>query len=442
MPRMHTAEIDRFVHAVDASGGNLECPTIQQEFYPIDLDYDTVVDQSFDPFSRSYFEQQVELYREISSRDLDQSSGELHDDDLRPLLDAPNPTGISDVAILADSMRALTTMLSLSNLKSSPRILDLGAGHGLSSEIYAYAGCNVHAIDIDPALGELSRRRSSAHNLNITRDEMNFDDLSRVSDSVYDAAFFFQSFHHCLRPWDLIGQLKSKMAAAGIIGFVGEPVQKNWWNNWGIRLDPESIYVARKRGWFENGWSHNFIRQCFERNGLTLAFFTGGLGGGEIGIAACCSETLEGVRAKARAMGLSEIYRVGTLSIPDERFLSKSGEPTTLIDRPAFGKVSDRKGALIYGPYVDLEPGFYEVSVIAQRGARRSTLRLDRLTIDIRSEGVSLPLCKRRYFGNFAVPKIIYRQFEVKMLARRTEVRVFASGGNLTATLPVIRKIR
>ncbi|WP_242153875.1 class I SAM-dependent methyltransferase [Sphingomonas sp. BAUL-RG-20F-R05-02] len=330
MPRMHTAEIDRFVHAVDASGGNLGCPTIQQEFYPIDLDYDTVVDQSFDPFSGSYFEQQVELYRGISSRDLDQSSGELHDDDLRPLLDAPNPTGISDVAILADSMRALTTMLSVSNLKSSPRILDLGAGHGLSSEIYAYAGCNVHAIDIDPALGELSRRRSSAHNLNITRDEMNFDDLSRlsrVSDSAYDAAFFFQSFHHCLRPWDLIGQLKSKMAAAGIIGFVGEPVQKNWWNNWGIRLDPESIYVARKRGWFENGWSHNFIRQCFERNGLTLVFFTGGLGGGEIGIAACCSETLEGVRAQARAMGLSEIYRVGTLSIPDESFYQSLENP-------------------------------------------------------------------------------------------------------------------
>ncbi|WP_242153877.1 hypothetical protein [Sphingomonas sp. BAUL-RG-20F-R05-02] len=112
-----------------------------------------------------------------------------------------------------------------------------------------------------------------------------------------------------------------------------------------------------------------------------------------------------------------------------------------MIDRPAFGKVSDRKGALIYGPYVDLEPGFYEVSVIAQRGARRSTLRLDRLTIDIRSEGVSLPLCKRRYFGNFAVPKIIYRQFEVKMLARRTEVRVFVSEENWTATLPVIRKI-
>ncbi len=440
MPRMHTAEIDRFIHAVDTSGGNLGSATIEQEFYPIDLDYDTVVDQSSDPFSDSYFAQQVELYREISGRDLDQASGELHDDDLQPLLDAPNPTGIGNVAVLAESLRALTTMLSLSTLEATPHILDLGAGHGLSSEIYAYAGCKVHAIDIDPALGDLSRRRSSAHNLDITRDEMNFDDLSRVADSAYDAAFFFQSFHHCLRPWDLIRQLKTKLVATGIIGFVGEPVQENWWKNWGIRLDPESIYVARKRGWFENGWSHTFIRQCFERHGLTLAFFTGGLGAGPIGIASGSTETLEAVRVQARAMGLSEIYRVGEISIPDEHFRSSSGQPSTLIGRPAFDQVSARKGALIYGPYVDLEPGLYEISVVAQRSPHAAPL--SRLTLDIRSEGAASPLCKRRYFGTFAAPKIICRQFEVKTLAHRTEVRIFVAGQNWSATLPVIRKIR
>ncbi|MEG3082691.1 class I SAM-dependent methyltransferase [Sphingomonas sp. PB2P12] len=438
---MHTAEIDRFVHAVDACGGDLASATVQDAFYPIDLDFDAVVDQSSDPFSASYFDQQVALYREIAARALDQSSGELHDDDLRPLLTAANPTGVANAAMLAESMRALTTMLSLSTLGAAPRILDLGAGHGLSSEIYAYAGCKVHAIDIDPALGDLSRRRSSARNLDITRDEMNFDDLGGVPDSAYDAAFFFQSFHHCLRPWDLVEQLKSKIVPDGIIGFVGEPVQENWWKNWGIRLDPESIYVARKRGWFENGWSHRFIRQCFERNGLTLAFFTGGLGDGAIGIAAASAEKLEAVRVQARALGLSEIYRVDEFAIPNDLFLTHSGKPTTLIDRPAFTQVPDRKGALIYGPYVDLEPGLYQVTVIAQRSAPRPGLSLPVLTLDIRSEGVSAPLFKRRHFGSFSDPTLICHRFEVRTLARRVETRIFVAGENWTATLPVIQKI-
>lgn len=441
MPRMHTAEIDRFVNAVDACRGDLTCSTIQTEFYPIQLDFDAIVDQSLDPFSTSYFDQQVQLYREISGRDLDQWSGELHDDNLQPLLNAPNPTGVSDAATLAESIRSLTTMLSLSTVGPTPRVLDLGAGHGLSSEIYAYAGCKVHAIDIDPALGELSRKRSAARNFDIMRSEMNFDDLSEVSDSIYEAAFFFQSFHHCLRPWDLIEQLKSKLVSKGIIAFLGEPVQENWWKNWGIRLDPESLYVARKRGWFENGWSYQFIRQCFERNGMMLAFFTGGLEGGVIGIGASCAEKLETVRAKARGLGLSELNPIGELSIPDGMFLSRSGKPTRLIGRPAFAGVSNGGGALIYGPYVDLEPGVYEVTMIVKRNAPRHDLRLSKLTIDIRAEGVLLPLFKRRHFGMFSTPKLIRHRFEIKALAHRMEARIFVAGDEWIATLPVVEKV-
>lgn len=436
MPRMH-------IQAVDDRGGDLECSAVREQFYPIDLAFDTVVDQSLDPFSADYFAQQVDLYREIAARDLDQCSGELHDDDLQPLWIAANPTGITNVAVMAENVRALTTMLSLSVLGVSPRILDLGAGHGLSSEIYAYAGCKVHAIDIDPALGELSRRRSSAHNLDITRDEMNFDDLGRISDSAYDAAFFFQSLHHCLRPWDLIEQLKTKILQGGVIGFVGEPVQKNWWENWGIRLDPESIYVARKRGWFENGWSHGFIRECFERNGLALAFFTGGLVGGAIGIATDSPERLDAVRQQARALGLSEIYRVDDLAIPDTLFLSRSGAPTSLIGRPAFVQLPDRKGALIHGPYVDLEPGLYQVSLIAQRSAVRSGPGIPMVTLDVRAENAPAPLLKRRHLRLFsAEPMLVHHQFEIKTLAPRVEIRVFVIGKNWTATLPVIKKLR
>jgi SAM-dependent methyltransferase len=400
VPRIHTTELSVFVRCVDDCGGDLASAEIRERFYPLEVAFDTVVDRSADPFSAAYFDQQIKLYREVSGRDLDQNSGELHDGDWSSLIAAPNPTGVADAAVVAENMRTLTTMLSLSALGQKPRILDLGAGHGLSSEIYAYAGCAVHAIDIDPALGELSRRRATAHNLDIVRSEMNFDDLSGVMNAAYDAAFFFQSLHHCLRPWDLIQQLTGKLAPGGIIAFAGEPIQDTWWKNWGIRLDPESLYVARRRGWFENGWSLPFIRQCFERNGMALAFFTGGLSGGEIGIATGDPTRLEEIRERARALGLSEMYPKDGLAIRDSLFRTASGRPTTLLGRPAFTKVADRRGALIFGPYVDVDAGWYEVSLLAQRSTRAGAgLRPSTLTLDVVSEGTASPHLRQRHGG-------------------------------------------
>ena len=187
-----------------------------------------------------------------------------------------------------------------------PEVLDMGAGHGISSEVFAFSACRVHAIDIDPVLGALSLERARVRGLAIERSVMNFDQIETLDNDRYDAAFFFQSLHHCLRPWDLIKILSEKLIDDAVIGFAGEPVQANWWAHWGLRLDAESLFVAREHGWFESGWSHDFIAKCFERNGFTLTFFTGGLGGQQIGIATRSASRLEKVRAKAALLSLTE----------------------------------------------------------------------------------------------------------------------------------------
>lgn len=296
MPTLTVPDLDTLVAAVYKYG--FSHPEVTQHI-PITLKFASVVDESLDPFSDAYFAQQVALYEEISGRRLNQESGELHlEDDTTALLTAPNPLGIVNVAHTAEHVRALSTMLSLSGLGERPKVLDMGAGHGLSSEVFAFCGCRVHAVDIDPNLGTMSTKRALARNLDIVRSEINYDDLSAITTGNYEAAFFFQSLHHCLRPWDLIEQLKGKLTAGGVIAFTGEPLQTAWWKHWGVRLDHESLFVARARGWFESGWSHDFIRECFTRNGLEMRFYSGGHGGGEIGFASEAPRRLDAIAAR------------------------------------------------------------------------------------------------------------------------------------------------
>ena len=92
----------------------------------------------------------------------------------------------------------LCAMLAICGLPTGAKVLDMGAGHGISSEVFAFCGCSVHAVDIDPGLARLSATRSAARNYDITRSILNFDDLASIPDNAYHAAFFFQSLGFCL----------------------------------------------------------------------------------------------------------------------------------------------------------------------------------------------------------------------------------------------------
>ncbi len=309
MPQMNAAELGEFVRVVDEEfGGDLNASGVAERFYPLQFRAETAVDQSLDPFSQAYYDQQLALYREIAGRDLNQWDGELHPVDVDALIGAPNPLGIFIPSFIGEHVRAISTMLGVADLGPNPHVLDLGSGHGLSSEVLAFSGCRVHAIDIDPELGELSQRRAAVRSLPIERSLLSYDDLSTLSDNTYAAAFFFQSFHHCLRPWALIAELKRTLEPGGVIAFTGEPIQSSVWQNWGLRLDQESLYVARKYGWFESGWSHEFIRSCFTRNGFALHFVSGGHGGGEIAVASADPVRIAQCLGKAAALGLIERY--------------------------------------------------------------------------------------------------------------------------------------
>ena len=449
--KMHTRDLDQLVADGNAYQGNMAHPEFVAKYAPFELAYDTAVDEDLSPFSDEYFAQQVALYEEIANRKLDQETGELHSYDIEALVGAPNPIGIIDADQMTEHLRSITLMLSLADLKGRARVLDMGAGHGIGSEIMAFIGCSVHAVDIDPQLSELSRRRAAARGFDITRALLNFDDLGPIEDGRYDAAFFSQSLHHCLRPWELIARLKTKLTpGSGIIGFVGEPINNYWWRNWGLRLDETSLFVARSHGWFESGWSLDFIRECFERNGFTLTLFRGGFVGGAIGIATQNDARLDGVLAKAASFGLERDRSAarqddgseedGAVYLDERRYLTQSGKPTTLRGRPAF-RQADRDGVLLYGPYIDLDPGTYVLSTIVQAAAA------DGAEGGLKIEAVS-DLGERFIFAQtYPVAAahdalLVEQTFSLAEAAGKVELRAVPEGdGHWTVSLPTLRRV-
>ncbi|MBE7209894.1 MAG: class I SAM-dependent methyltransferase [Gluconacetobacter diazotrophicus] len=442
MAIIRTSDLDAFVRDVDDHGGNPHHPELLRKYHPFELRPDFTVDQSLDPFSPEYFRQQIALYEEITGRTLDQETGELHPSDIEHLFTEPNPLGIRDTGHIAEHLRALSTILSLSCLGTSPRVLDMGAGHGVSSEMFAFAGCSVHAVDIDPVLGQLSRRRAAVRNLDITRNEGNYDDLGFLPDGAYAAAFFFQSLHHCLRPWELIGALAEKLAPDGVIAFAGEPIQSIWWKHWGLRLDQESLYVARALGWFESGWSQSFIRDCFARNGMRLSLFSGGNAGSFFGVATRSDARHEQVLARAAGLALSEVVPGASPRVPDGSYHTQCGVRTEFCGRPAFAQLPGQAGAITFGPYVSLPAGAYEFSMLV--GTARAAGGIGHeFAYDVVCDGATATLFSGRARPpRTAQPVVIAHRFTTTRPVEAVEIRVLLPADlGMVVSLPVIAAV-
>lgn len=271
----------RIVSLVDGEfGGSVELAhgSIQAKRLCIELADEALHsyrNEALDPFSDEYYYSQVNLYKEISGRDLNQESGEILPVDLSPIEPHANPYGTNDAAfvsryqfLVATVLRSYTSTMLRRDYPLS--ILDLGCGRGLTCEIIAITGSNVVGIDIDPKMAAFSSKRAAIRGFGIQRICSGNDNLAMINLSLmrFDIALFCASLHHSTKPWELLSELKGKIHEEGIIAFIEEPVNSIWWRHWGLRLDLESIYAIAKFGWFESGFSHDFLELSARRAGL------------------------------------------------------------------------------------------------------------------------------------------------------------------------------
>lgn len=256
------ADLDAFVAKVDSFGGP-GFPGVENYWRTFTYAPETPVDTSLDPFGADYFLQQLALYREISGRELDQAVNEHTVFDHHPHLMARNPYNHGEPAVLANQIVQLAMAIRLADPHAGARMVDMGCGWGLSSELGAYLGLQVEAVDINPAFVALVRERSERYRYAIRTTHAAFDDY--VPNAPVDLILFYECLHHAVEPWALIERLGRMLSPGGKIVACGEPINDFWWPDWGLRLDPMSVYCIRKHGWFESGWSQAFIVACMDR---------------------------------------------------------------------------------------------------------------------------------------------------------------------------------
>ncbi len=259
--------LDDFVQKSDELGGpgSAACDAYWSNF---SYEPSYLIDQSLDPFSEAYVAEQLKLYTELSGRELNQHEFEKTNFEIRSYVEATNPYNHPDPSGLALHTERLSKAFRLAGVRRNALLLDMGCGWGLSSELAAYLGLRVSAVDINAIFVDLVNARAVRSGWPIHAVQSDFD--SYEPPAPVDAILFYECLHHAVRPWTLIKSLTRHLVPDGKLILAGEPINDFWWKHWGLRLDALSIYCIRKFGWFESGWSLPFITEVIERAGLNV----------------------------------------------------------------------------------------------------------------------------------------------------------------------------
>ena len=179
----------------------------------------------------------------------------------------------------------------------------------------AFCGARVTAVDINPLFVDLITQRAARKNLPINARLSNFDDF--LDEDRYDLAVFYECLHHAVKPWETLQHIALHLNPNGKIAIAGEPIV-DYWQHWGIRTDCLSAYCVRKFGWFESGWSRDFITKAFDRAGFELHLTPHtGAGPGYIGI--------------AQPIGAEDRFELAGESLDFENILQKNQQLATQL---------------------------------------------------------------------------------------------------------------
>ena len=124
-------------------------------------------------------------------------------------------------------------------------------------------GFRVTAVEIDDQFCELIERRCAFPTLlTVVKEDM----LDFTTQEPFDAAVFFESFHHCADHLAMLRNLHHIVRPGGAVFFASEPVQKMEYP-WGPRLDGLSLWSTRTYGWLELGFDSDYFTSALGRTG-------------------------------------------------------------------------------------------------------------------------------------------------------------------------------
>ncbi len=222
-----------------------------------------------DPYSQEYADAQMKLYLEISGREGYTIANEHVPFDFDALKNNPYPYYTQSPTTVGDQLIAQGFLIKALNLKPNARIVEFGPGWGNTTLHFAQMGYEVTAVDSEKSFTELIAYRTEMLSKKV--ELVNQDMLDFNSSKKYDAAIFFECFHHCSDHLKLIRNLYDLLNDDGLVAFAAEPIADAPYfpYPWGVRLEGMSVWSIRKFGWLELGFDTSYFMRTLLLLGWT-----------------------------------------------------------------------------------------------------------------------------------------------------------------------------
>lgn len=221
-----------------------------------------------DPFSPEYAARYFDIYRRVSARAVyDPTVSERAAIDPVSGAKRPFPYQTGSTKLASEHIGYIARLLDLMDVPPGGEILEMGVGFGNTTLTLGMLGFNVTALDIEDRYLEVIRLRSELHDTpNIKCVHSDFLWVERT-DQTFDAVIFFESFHHCHDFERLLRSLHRVLKPGGKVYFAAEPINRVFKTPWCVRLDGQSLLVARQNGWMELGFHSDFFAELLSRTG-------------------------------------------------------------------------------------------------------------------------------------------------------------------------------
>lgn len=216
-----------------------------------------------DPFSPDYAAAVWDLYRAVAKRADYTTSNEESLFDEAAARSSPFPYSTGSPTVVGDQLIARGFLVKAMQLSPPATLVEFGAGWGNVTIDFATMGIDVTVVEVEPRFGALVVDRSPRpEKLRVVVSDM----LSFEADAPYDAALFYESFHHCADHVAMLERLHDIVKPTGVVAFAAEPVMPMPYP-WGLRLDGLSLWSTRRYGWLELGFGTGYFFEALQRTG-------------------------------------------------------------------------------------------------------------------------------------------------------------------------------
>lgn len=306
-----------------------------------------------DPFSPEYHDFQMRMYDTLAGKKYEVTN-EVTPVDVGPSVTCPFPYVSRSNEIAGAHLSSLGFIIRGMKLAPGSRVIEFGAGWANTTITLALLGHQVTVVEIEPRFCDLIRQRARLNNVEIEVINSDFFSCESMTEQ-FDAALFYECFHHCSDHVRLLRGLQKLVKPAGALYLGSEPITPQFPVPWGLRLDGESLWAIRQNGWMELGYREDYFREALRRTGWYVASLQRSVDC-DFSNLWTLKRTVDG-RIELRAQDAT-LFTSGT---------KRPGGPITL---------DAATGHVLWGPYLDLGAGSWEVQLGLVPGSPRRGLVL------------------------------------------------------------------